>query len=223
MIQVNQLKSHCIYNRNQFCSDSGLINYWAFSGDFNDYVGGANLYGAVNVVFTQDQTTNQNSSIYVNNGYLIAPKGVYFSGPITYTLWVNVKIATNWARFFDFCFQYYQCSGVYLAIQTNRNLGVHATNGSDFFTSSKSLTLNNWQHIAVTYDGYFARIYLNGTLANQFSLSNLPSNEIRYSNFIGKSNANAGDALLNSEIDELKFFNRALNNTEIYNDMIFIN
>ncbi len=54
----------------------------------SDIVGGADLYNGVSYSLTTDRFGNANSAIYLNNGYLQVPTGVYFSGDFT----VNCEI-----------------------------------------------------------------------------------------------------------------------------------
>ena len=68
----------------------------------NDVVGGANLFGGSNFMFTSDRFGAQNAAIYFNKGYLQVPTGVYFSGDFTVTTWINLKSYQSYSRFFDF-------------------------------------------------------------------------------------------------------------------------
>ena len=78
--------------------------------------------------------------------------------------------------------------------------------------------LDEWYHIAITYDGSTLKMYVNGQLNNSSSVSgNLHVNSRNAS--IGSDNG--GQKFFNGLIDEVKFFNTALTSTEIqavYND-----
>ena len=76
-----------------------------------------------------------------------------------------------------------------------------------------------WNHVAVTYDGTFSNIYLNGVLDGSIAtgLGNLSSsNESVY--IATRQNAQSGGLpinVINASIDEVRIYNRALNSTEI--------
>ena len=86
--------------------------------------------------------------------------------------------------------------------------------------SNRNFTLSEWYHIAVTTDGINHRIYMNGNRTGENNFTLLATREVRLSNYIGRSNVNFDDPLLDAVVDDMKIFNRALNQTEILNDML---
>ena len=72
-----------------------MINYWDFDKDFYDKIGKSNLYNVVNVAFVKDRYGIPNSAVYLNNGRMQAPSGVYFSGELTITFWIYPTINTS--------------------------------------------------------------------------------------------------------------------------------
>ena len=52
-----------------------MINHWTFDGDFNDKIGGANLYEGQNVSMSTDRLGESNKAVCLNSGYLSAPPG----------------------------------------------------------------------------------------------------------------------------------------------------
>jgi hypothetical protein len=79
-----------------------------------------------------------------------------------------------------------------------------------------SCKLNEWYFMSIIFKGNNLSIYYNGTLMGT-AFSNVPRNKMRSSNYIGRSNWN--DPYVNAKFDDLKFFNRALNQTEILDEM----
>lgn len=83
--------------------------------------------------------------------------------------------------------------------------------------SGASLTLNTWYHVAGTYDGSVARIYINGVQAGStnFAGSIVPSTE--YPACIGNlSDGGVGAARYwNGKLDEVRVWHRALPQSEI--------
>ncbi len=72
--------------------------------------------------------------------------------------------------------------------------------------------LNEWYHLAITYDGAKLKLYVNGQLSNSQSVTGLLHVNNRNTS-IGSDNG--GQKFFNGLIDEVKFFNTALNQTEI--------
>ena len=170
--------------------------------------------------FVADRNGRANSAVFINGGYLQAPSGNYFSGPFSVTAWVNIQSTTGcWSRLFDFAVSY-GTRGVFLSLygcSTKISIsGRHAD-----FSSLKSIVYGEWQHIGTTVDGSFVRLYINGYQTSEFTSSDLGLNKTTFSNYIGKSNYPDGSIV--GIFDELKFFNRALSNTEILNDLYVSN
>ena len=77
-------------------------------------------------------------------------------------------------------------------------------------TSTGTVSLNTWSHVAVTYDGSNRTFYINGVASGSFASSGL---NIITSDFeIGST---AGDENFNGSLDEVMIFNRALSSSEI--------
>ena len=194
---------------------NGLTNFWDFNNDYYDKIGKAYLYGAVNVAFVYDRKGRPNSAIYLNNGYINAPNGYYFSGVLSITAWVNPPFS-NWITLIKFTGDT-KYSKFWVEIDPNgiSYFGVQiSSNFVAIATSSTALKFNCWNHLAFTVDGSYYRVFINGTLTGSTQSGYLPENFLKYSNFIGKNSLSATCIL-----DQLKFFNRALSLTEIKTDM----
>ena len=194
---------------------NGLTNYWDFNNDYYDKIGKANLFGAVKVAFVNDRKGRPNSAIYLNNGFINAPNGYYFSGVLSITVWVNPPFG-NWitlikftgdAKYSKFWVEINPSGFPYFGVQVSSSFIAKAS-------SSTALNFNCWNHLVFTVDGSFYRVYLNGTLTGSMQSNYLPENFLKYSNLIGKNSLSATCIL-----DQLKLFNRALNLTEIQNVM----
>ena len=202
-----------------------MVNYWSFSGDFNDSVGGQNLYGGVNVQFTTDRNGKTNNAIKLQFGYLKAPVGVYFSGAFSITSWVNIQSSASWMRIVDFSTQN---ENIYLSASSNgasRLPTIAINDGITSFgiTSSQSLTNNKWMHVSAIGDCEYMRLYIDGKLTGETKILFLPSNNLKNKSFVGRSRGYPKDQDANLYLDELKFYNRALSIAEIQNDMKSLN
>ena len=151
------------------------------------------------------------------------PPGVYFNGlAFTTSVWVNAKSKTNWARVFDFSVSGGNTHNIIFAIFRDATSAPAFRIYSGSYTtlsSNTNMVLNQWIHLAVTFDGSLASFYYNGKLSGS-STQNQPSNLTRSTNYIGKSNW-AQDALANAVYDELRIYNRVLTQNEIYSLMYF--
>lgn len=70
-----------------------------------------------------------------------------------------------------------------------------------------------WTHMASTFNGSFLNMYVNGVLVGS-SPSGYPTNIVRINNFIGKSYYSS-NSMANAIFDEIRFYDRALSQTEI--------
>jgi len=109
--------------------------------------------------------------------------------------------------------------------QYNYSLSFYSYNDSSHdqsWSTAYSVQLNQWQHVAVTYDGKYVKFYINGILNNTHlvsapgplgkSSSNL---YIGYNSTIYDSNTRA----FNGTIDEVRIWNRTLSQAEIQAEM----
>lgn len=204
-----------------------LAHQWLFTdGSLNDLIGNANLLAqSAAIAFTSDRYGNANSALDLNGAYLTAPAGVYFNTPqISVTFWVYPRSQVNSAaRVFDFgsgsaadnimIFIYYAYSS---------QPGFRLYSGSAILLtviSSQSLVQNEWQFVAVTFDGATANIYLNGTLTGTTTISSYTlANIVRTSNLVGKGNWN--DGLSYSYLDDISFFNASLTQEQVNLEML---
>lgn len=201
--------------------------------NLNDTVGGANFFNGYSYSLTADRFGNPLQAIYINNGYLQVPPGVYFCGSFTTIVWINIlSQVAGGPRYLDFS-----------ALDTNKQLNydmVHAifsNDGSGAFTNcannpgvgtwnkknaiyniafNNSLKLNTWYHIAVVMQSTNVYIYINGTLALS-GTGYVPACISRSSNYIGASNG-LNFPNLNAIIDELKIYKGAMSPSQVLTD-----
>ncbi len=84
--------------------------------------------------------------------------------------------------------------------------------GNDVLTSKDTLALNEWSHVAVTYDGDTMKLYLNGEI-NHFELLNTIPDTSTTNYFIGKRGDD--NFFLNGSVDEVKLWSKVLSKEEI--------
>ena len=193
---------------------NGLTNFWDLSNDYYDKIGKLYLYGSVNVSFVDDRKGRPNSAIYLNSGFIKAPNGYFFSGVLSITFWLNPHFG-NWITLIFGGDTKYLKLWVEMSPSGFPYIGIRYSNNNSFIAkapSSTALNLNCWNHLGFTVDGSFYRVYINGTLTGLTQSNYLPEFFLKYSNIIGKSPAKF-------IIDQLKFFNRALSQSEIRTDL----
>lgn len=201
-------------------SINGLVNYWPMSNSYKDIVGGNDIIEQTNSTLPMDRFNNPKSALGLNFSYVKASPGVYFSGDFTITAWVKMYQIVDNLRVLDFgngpfmdnvVFGFFRAGSFFLFIINGQ---------SDIYvrlTSVSTVTINKWDHIAVTLNGNFSKIYLNGVLDNSIANMHIPKNLIRNNAYMGRSNW-GGDSLVYGDFDEIKIYNRCLSDKEIADD-----
>ena len=196
---------------------SGLTNYWPFSGNTIDVVGGMNLAIQSNGQYDLDRFGNSNSTLYLNQGWAIAPAGLYFNCNIGYTiiLWVKlIAMGSGNPRLFNFFNSPYNNRVLIVYEPSTGKIGTM----SGWSTSNIYLTTGIWKHVALTSNSTTNIIYINGqqVFSSSYACSAaVPTNQC----YIGRSDCYPGDSDINAAYDELKIFNRTLTAGQITAEM----
>ena len=197
---------------------SGLTNYWPFSGNTIDVVGGMNLAIQSNGQYDLDRFGNSNSTLYLNQGWAIAPAGLYFNCNIGYTimLWVKlIAMGSGNPRLFNFFNSPYNNRVLIVYEPSTGKIGTM----SGWSTSNIYLTTGIWKHVALTSNSTTNIIYINGqqvfSSSYACSAAAVPTNQC----YIGRSDCYPGDSDINAAYDELKIFNRTLTAGQITAEM----
>lgn len=115
----------------------------------------------------------------------------------TSTFNYNQDIGPGWGTFY---MHSTSGSGIYYGWQSS---------STDRATTNSILTLNTWQHVAVTIDGPVMSLYINGVRKSTFTSKNY-AGLAEISNFIfGREYG------LNGEIDEVRIWSKARSNAEL--------
>ncbi|MGE0077190.1 MAG: LamG-like jellyroll fold domain-containing protein [Bacteroidales bacterium] len=104
-------------------------------------------------------------------------------------------------------------TGMELHINTSGNpvLTIRSASGWLDLNSAITLTTNTWVHIAASYDGSIAKLYVNGVLTTQLSSSSYSQGTSTL--LIGRRSS--GGYFFNGTIDEVRVWNTALSADEI--------
>lgn len=157
------------------------------------------------------------------NDYIAIPESLIQSTDHTYSVevWINVNVLSNaWNGIV-----HHSAVGGEFIIEidpdNNFEFGVHTPTGGGFGTWYKiqsPATVNQWYHIVGVRENSVVRLYVDGVLADtmaitdddQFVLSN-------YHSCIGAYNQEGN--YLNGQVDEVRFWNIALTQLQIQNNM----
>ena len=194
-----------------------MTNFWSFNNNYNDVIGDANLFGGTSVSLSNDRFDRNSSALDLNSGYIQAPSGVYFAGDFTVTFWMFVRQQLSCSRVIDFANGAGNDNVLFAFKGSSFGAEIYDSNKMSQLWATKQFILNEWYFIAIVLKGTTLSFYYNGTLVGNPS-ANVPRNIMRSSNYVGKSNWNSNPNA-NAKYDDLKFFNRALNQTEVNIEM----
>lgn len=208
--------------------DSGLVAYYPFNGNANDSTGHGNNPVFNNATLTSDMNGNANRAYHFDgaSSYMQIPNSTWLNFGNKMSIAVNVR---------PLGFYTGTCRGNAI-IQKGDNdntFGNYALRFSDTLNScgnpstadehfyglggvhaSPAVQLNTWYHVVWTYDGAVARIYVNGSLSNAVAVS-MNSFNNSYNLFLGRINSADYPYWFNGDLDEVRFYNRALNSQEV--------
>jgi len=184
-----------------------------------DEIGGAHMTQGSATTFVVDRFGNANAALNLNGGWTKVPNGIYFNTPaFTISTWIYPQTIGSWARLVDFGNGAYS-NNVVFAIGASGNIPAFqiciTSSCAITLQSSQGLTLSKWQFLALTYDGSHARIYIDSTLTGTTAYTYTMPNINRNSNLIGKSNMGSSNGYSTSYIDDLRFYNKRLTESEI--------
>jgi predicted outer membrane repeat protein len=103
--------------------------------------------------------------------------------------------------------------------QLNNGKGLRLMIGSNTLTATNVLTLNAWNHVAAVFDNGTMSLYVNGfeVATGSANINAISSSNAKF--YIGEDNAGADNENLNAKIDEVRFWNKALSQSDIMNNM----
>lgn len=231
---ISNTSSNVYYNNRQlnpFVIPDYLVqdlnHYWPINNnDLSDHIGSADLIPELNVEMAEDRFGNPNSSMFLNNGYASLPPGVYFnSSDFTIIAWIKpIDLSTLGNHAFMSFSNQYQTEIVYVSYGSSTFYPefVSQISVSDYtyLTASEMLDANVWNHLVARQKDGILFLYLNGTLVGSIT-NNTPIRHVEraycyfgHSVFIGELNAFA-------YFDDLQFYGRALNETELYDLFLY--
>jgi hypothetical protein len=155
--------------------------------------------------------------------YVSLPAAV--GGMRTFAGWVKWSGTTSWQRLFDFGMD----ATRYVMLTARGNGGVprmeirsDAAGGSRLLDAPSALPANTWTHLAVTFDGRQAVMFVNGrAVAVNASVNLLPSDIGGSAEYLGRSQF-VLDPYFNGQMDSVQLSSRCLPIEEITTESIGI-
>lgn len=194
--------------------NQGLMGYWKFdecSGNLAHDSSGNGNNGTINGATWTTGISGCALSFDSNDDYvhLGNPALLDINYPITIAAWVRKAFLGTWDDIVSHGW------GGYIVWFSSNGKVQFASQGGGGGYGVGSITIiddSDFHHVAVTYDGTTAKVYVDGELDNSASSSMTfdNSNPLRIGSCISRPNEHF-DGL----IDEVRIYNRALNNTEI--------
>ena len=196
--------------------NNGLVAYFPLDGNASDLVSGAtgtihgassvpNRWGMANSAFSFDGTDD----------YIEVPcQSPYSSNQFSFSLWVNPS-ANSSSYQSPFTFRGLQ-TGFMLYKDPSNTWSPWVGTGSAWgSTNLGAITLNEWVFIVCTYNGTAFAGYKNGSFVSTSSPSFAPNTSSPLRIGAGVTESTTPSYFFNGQVDELRFYNRALSNTEI--------
>ncbi len=199
---------------------SGLVSWWRAEGNGNDSAGHNNNGFLENVSFvpgplggqafsfdgtTSDVVVQTSTTLDLGTGFGIS-------------LWVKVAAWPSGAMFLVDKWVYAQEDKL-VSLHQDGHIGflLYPTT-SDQVVSSTALTLGTWHHVAATYDGATAKIYIDGTLDASAPAAGDVGDSTGSLTFAHNAVREAGqepNGFLAGALDEVRWYNRALSAAEV--------
>jgi hypothetical protein len=195
-----------------------LVAHYAFDGDATDSSGnghdGTLVGGPTFVAGAKGQAVQFSGAVgpFVDLG-TFNPSAL--TGKLTVALWANWKGPTGLYQGLMAKRDWWDPpSGNMWQIEANNAAGAvtFSRNGSYPGSGNPILPVNEWAHVAVTFDGTTARFYVNGTQTGSGAFSFGPNREA--SMHVGCCDSNGGNPF-NGAIDDVGLYNQALSVAEV--------
>ena len=209
--------------------NAGLVAYYPFNGNANDESGNGNNPIFNNAILTNDEQGNPNSAYNFNgiDQYIQIPNSpsLNMSNQISISLKVrplgfytgpcynNMMVMKGDADYLDGNYSL-RFADVITGCTTPTTTNEQFLGGDAVAATNPIVQLNKWYTVVWTYDGTIERIYVDCVLQDSLVIS-VNSFTNQYDLFIGKLNNSQYPYWLNGDLDEVRIYNRAINDQEV--------
>lgn len=218
--------------------EKGLKQYFSFSNSADDDIPGGLAASLVNTTFVEDMNGNANGACKVNGigSYVEFPNVVNITNPNwTYSVWVNFKSLKSGVGAMLLGTKESGLDWRDNPLYARADFKIGSYNGTSFSTPA-CLEINKWYHITAVIENSIMSVYVNGNQISVFDtykpLHNPkdPSDPDLNGESIGLFNFYAGKYLVSQKkqltgalptyvdgiVDNIRFYDRALNKYEVY-------
>lgn len=195
---------------------TGLVGWWKFdegTGATTIDSSGSGNTGTLTNSPTWTSGKTKNALSFDGSNYVTMGNVLNLTAQITVSVWVN---ASSWAGNWPMIVAK-DVNVAYLLMQ-NDDVGgskmgfrIGAAGAPNTANGSTDLNINQWYHVAGTYDGTTIKIYVNGILdGSQARAGSIPTsaNALQIGGY--------GGLVFTGKIDDVRIYNRALSAQEIY-------
>ncbi len=207
-------------------TENGLIGYWRFDGNGNNsIVGGPNATLVGNAVFNSD-SGKLGGYLYIptTSDYAKIPYNSAFDLPTSWTIEFWFRQRSNQSALQNLIYKGTPINNynfyIYRQLWNQYNFGPVIVGYTAVNTGYWSQTSNpnqrshgEWHHVAYTRYSNGAAYYLDGILTHYLNLTQYP--EYSGSAKTPASDIIIGDSAIDTDIDNLRIYNRALSFTEV--------
>ncbi len=220
-----------IYSNMSFADlNDGLVAYYSFSGNANDYSGNGNNGTVVGATLANDRFGNTASAYYFDGtDDYISANGILTPNQtsITISAWFNGTTYIpdqNTKAIVEQSDNNGVDAGFTLHLKESNNgnsvarFVVNDSIGGRNDVMTGDIIYNTWNNVVSVYDGTVQQIYLNGTLIMSTQNEGAIVNPLNTSLFIGRSDprhVGGETAYFEGYLDDIKIYNRALSDSEI--------
>ena len=186
---------------------NGLVNYWTFDGNTDDFSYGVSISGSFDYV--TDRKGIANSALDVNFQYAILPN--CDRRVLSVSLWVYLtQVVFGWQTIFEVSgLSLTNGFGIFYYLDHSLRFEVDYSDPVNNPVTNSTFT-NRWTHIATTFDSPRADLYVNGAL-NKTSYI-----DVRY---LTSRNCTLGSIdrtwTVSRYVDDVFFYNRVLSGDEV--------
>lgn len=209
-----------IHNSSWTPQFNNLVAYWPMDNNINDESGnGNNLspYYEASLTKYHSKVGVGNMNLTMPNSYLTvnSSSSLDLVSGMTISAWVLMPPTTTDVWLFGKNGDGFT-TGYGIAIKGNSGkIWPHLGLGNVLYNplSNSSIIFNQWNHIVVTYDGSFVKIYINGVLDSNFSYSGAIATNTNPL-FIASNPISPSQKLV-GKIDDFAIWNSALTSSEV--------
>ena len=171
----------------------------------------------VNASFTEDWHEKASSALDLSFGYVQAPEGIYFSSELTINIWMMLRSFLVCMRIIDLVNDAFSDNVIFaFSCRNIASIMLYIVKNTE---ETQSILLNTWCFLTTVVNGSNAEVYYNGTfMISGYDFCSIVRNITRTKNYVGKKHWEANPNI-NVKIDDLKIYNRALNKTEILEEI----